>query len=48
MIHLPIKSKIMQSLLQDMDLMKRLNKNIGLLEIHGDNIGEKWDSLEFY
>jgi len=26
--------------------MKKPNKIIGLLEIHGDKLGVKWDSLE--
>lgn len=42
------KNKIMLFQLLDSDLMKKLNKNIGLLETHGVNIGEKWDSSEFF
>ena len=36
------KSSIMQSAQQDGDLMNPLNKNIGLLEILGANIGASW------
>ena len=43
-----VKNKTMPQLSLDMDLMKKLNKNIGSSETHGGNIGEKWDSLEFY
>lgn len=42
------KNKTMLFQLLDSDSMKKPNKNIGLLEIHGENIGEKWDSSEFF
>ena len=37
------KIKITWFQLLDLDMMKKLNKIIGLSEIHGVNIGEKWD-----
>ena len=41
------KIAIMPSVSLVMVLMKKLNRIIGLLEIPGDKLGVKWDSLEF-
>ena len=42
MISTQVKNKIMLYPLLVGDLMKKLNKSIGLSEIVGDNIGVKW------
>jgi len=41
-----IKVLTILSLLLDGDMMKKFKNNIGSLEIHGENTGEKWDMLE--
>ena len=46
MTQLQIDNKIMLSQLQVGDLMMTQTKNIGLLEILGDNIGESWVYLK--